>query len=106
MSLTGLTASIVHIFNHALAKGAVFMALAAFAAGCATLRLEDMHGLARRMPLSFAAFVIAGLSLIGIPGTAGFISKWYLINAALELGTLGISLVVLIVISSLMVPLR
>ena len=43
-----------------------------------------MQGLGRRMPWTFAALVIAGLSLIGIPGTAGFISKWYLINAALD----------------------
>ena len=35
-------------------------------------------GIGRRMPLTMAAFVIAGLSLIGVPGTAGFISKWYL----------------------------
>ncbi len=102
VTLLGLTASIVHIFNHALAKGAVFLALAAFAMAAKTLRLEDLGGIARQMPWTFAAFVVAGLSLIGIPGTAGFISKWYLISAALELGPLGIALIVVIVISSLM----
>jgi len=102
ISTAGLTASIVHIFNHALAKGAVFLALAAFALAAVSLRLEDLRGIARRMPGTFIAFAIAGLSLIGVPGTAGFISKWYLITAALEHGMLGIALVAVILISSLM----
>ena len=102
VSVVGLTAGIVHIFNHALAKGAVFFALAAFAMAAKSLRLEDLGGIARRMPWTFTAFVLAGLSLIGIPGTAGFISKWYLISAAMDLGSLGIVLVVVILVSSLM----
>jgi multicomponent Na+:H+ antiporter subunit D len=102
VTAAGLTAGVVHIFNHALAKGAVFLALAAFAAAIPSLRLEDFRGIARSMPWTFAAFVIAGLSLIGIPGTAGFISKWYLINAAIDQGALGLALVALILISSLM----
>jgi multicomponent Na+:H+ antiporter subunit D len=92
----------VHIFNHALAKGALFLAVAAFAAAAASLRLEDLRGIARRMPWTFAAFVIAGLSLIGIPGTAGFISKWYLISAVMEFGAAGLPLVAVILVSSLM----
>ncbi len=102
VSVLGLTAGIVHIFNHALAKGAVFLALAAFAASAKSLRLEHLGGIARRMPWTFTAFVIAGLSLIGVPGTAGFISKWYLISAALEHGLIGIALIGVIAISSLM----
>ncbi|MEO1327638.1 MAG: proton-conducting transporter membrane subunit [Pseudomonadota bacterium] len=102
VTATGLTAGIVHMFNHALAKGAVFLALAAFATIATTTRLDDLSGIARRMPWTFVAFVIAGLSLIGVPGTAGFISKWYLIVAALEAGPLGIALVAVILISSLM----
>lgn len=102
VSVPGLTAGIVHMFNHALAKGTVFLALAAFAYSARSLRLEDLAGIAKRMPFTFVAFVIAGLSLIGVPGTAGFISKWYLITAALDLGALGIALIVVILISSLM----
>jgi multicomponent Na+:H+ antiporter subunit D len=54
------------------------------------------------MPWTMAAFVIAGLSLIGIPGTAGFISKWQLISAALAEGDLGIAVVAVVLIGSLM----
>ena len=102
VTATGLTAATLHMFNHALAKGGLFLAIAAIAIVAAGCRLNDIAGLARRMPWTFAALVVAGLSLIGVPGTAGFISKWYLINAALELETGGVALVALILISSLM----
>ena len=92
----------MHIFNHALAKGALFLAVASFATVAAGLRLDDLKGIARRMPWTFGAFVIAGLSLIGIPGTAGFVSKWYLISAAMEFGAAGLPLVAVILVSSLM----
>ena len=102
VTATGLTAATLHMFNHALAKGGLFLAIAAVAMVAAGCRLGDISGLARRMPWTFAALVLAGLSLIGVPGTAGFISKWTLINAALELETGGIALVALILVSSLM----
>jgi len=102
VTVAGLTAGIVHIFNHALAKGALFLAVASFATVAAGLRLDDLKGIGRRMPWTFGAFVVAGLSLIGIPGTAGFVSKWYLISAAMEFGAAGLPLVAIILVSSLM----
>jgi multicomponent Na+:H+ antiporter subunit D len=102
VTITGLTASTVHLFNHALAKGALFLAVGCLATQCTGLRLSDLGGVAKRMPWTAAAFVVAGFSLIGIPGTAGFVSKWYLITAALEQGSLGIALIAVLVISSLM----
>ena len=83
-STTGLTAALVHLFNHALMKGALFMAVGAIIYRIGACRMEQIHGLGRSMPWTFGAIVIGGLSLIGVPGTAGFISKWYLIAAALE----------------------
>jgi multicomponent Na+:H+ antiporter subunit D len=63
-------------------------------------RLARVQGLGQRMPLTSAGIVICGLSLIGVPGTAGFVSKWYLLLAALEKGQWW--LVFLIVLSSLL----
>ena len=83
-SVLGLTATVVHIFNHALMKAALFMAVGALIYRVGTSRLQEWNGLGRQMPWTFAALVIAGLSLIGMPGTAGFISKWYLVSAAVE----------------------
>lgn len=92
-SVNGLTASIVHLFNHGIAKGAIFLLIGSIAVGIATPgavapapTFDRLAGLAKRMPLTCFGIVLGGLSLIGVPGTAGFISKWYLILAALEKG--------------------
>jgi multicomponent Na+:H+ antiporter subunit D len=99
-SKNGLTGGIVHLFNHAMTKSALFLALAAVMLRIGSTQLDDMRGLGKRMPLTMAAFVVAGLSLIGVPLTAGFISKWYLVLAALESGRWPIA--VLILLSSLL----
>ncbi len=83
-SVLGVTATLVHLFNHALMKGALFMAIGALVYRVGSSRIEHFAGLGRQMPWTFAAIIIGGLSLIGIPGTAGFISKWYLVLAAIE----------------------
>ena len=85
-SVTGLTASIVHMLNHALIKAALFFSVGSIFLRLGSVELEDLRGVGRRMPWTMAAFVIAGLGLIGVPLTAGFISKWYLVLAALEQG--------------------
>ncbi len=92
-SVNGLTASIVHLFNHGLAKGAIFLLIGAMVVGLTTNggvpptpTFDRLDGLAKRMPLTCLGIVVAGLSLIGVPGTVGFISKWYLILAAMEAG--------------------
>jgi multicomponent Na+:H+ antiporter subunit D len=102
VSATGLTAGIVHMFNHALAKGTLFLAITCLGTAYGGFSLERLAGAARRMPLTMAAFVVAGLSLIGLPGTAGFVGKWYLVLGALELGPLGALLVLPVLLSSLM----
>ncbi len=102
VSVAGLTAGTVHLFNHALAKGGLFLAVGCLATSCLGLQLSDLRGVAKRMPWTSAALVVSGFSLIGIPGTAGFISKWYLITAALDHGSLGVALIGALVASSLM----
>jgi multicomponent Na+:H+ antiporter subunit D len=102
ISEPGLVASAMQIFTHALAKGGLFLAVACLACQFRDLRLQELTGAAKRMPFTAAAMVVCGLSLIGIPGTAGFISKWLLITAALQTGPFGWLLVVVILISSLM----
>ncbi len=82
----GLTAGYVHIINHAMIKTALFMSV-----GCIIYRLGHAHrpsldNLIQTMPLTCAAFIISGLSLIGVPLTVGFVSKFTLIGAAMEKG--------------------
>jgi multicomponent Na+:H+ antiporter subunit D len=85
-SVSGLTATLVHLLNHALMKGGLFLAVACMAYHLGGTRLADLAGAGHRMPWTSAAFVVGGLSLIGVPLTAGFISKWMLVVAVLETG--------------------
>jgi len=95
-SVLGLTAGILHLFNHALMKGALFMSMGCVMYRVGSVRLERMNGLGRAMPWTMAAFVVGGLSLIGVPLTVGFVSKWYLVQAALEQGMWPVAGVVLL----------
>jgi multicomponent Na+:H+ antiporter subunit D len=103
----GVTSSIIHIFNHAIVKGAMFMAVGAVAlrvggtlpelkTAPSTIKVSDFKGLGRKMPLTMAAFTIGGASLIGVPLTAGFISKWYLVQGTIDAGYWGMAFVVLL----------
>lgn len=99
-SQAGLTAGIVHIVNHGIVKASLFMAV-----GCILYRVGHVHApsldsLMKRMPFTCVAFIISGLGLIGVPLTAGFVSKFTLIGAAMERGWWLISALVLV--SSLM----
>ena len=86
-STSGLTAAVSHLFNHGITKGALFLLVGILALRVGSTQLSRLSGLASRMPVTSFGIVLAGLSLIGVPGTAGFITKWYLVRAALERGS-------------------
>jgi multicomponent Na+:H+ antiporter subunit D len=88
------------LFNHAIIKGGLFLAMGCIAYSIGSTHIRDMAGLGKRMPWTAAAFVAGGFGLIGIPMTAGFISKWYLVLAALEQGWWWVA--ALILLSSLL----
>jgi multicomponent Na+:H+ antiporter subunit D len=96
----GATAALAHLFNHGITKGALFLLAGAMVLRVGGSRFSQVEGIGRTMPITTFAFVIGGLSLIGIPGTAGFASKWALLTAALEAGRPGLAAVV--VLSSLL----
>lgn len=100
LSETGLTAAIVHLFNHAITKATLFMVIGAYVLRSGSSFYRNIQGMGRIMPWTSAAAVIGWLSLIGVPGTAGFISKWMLVQAAFEQGQWWIAL--LVVASSLL----
>ncbi len=86
-NVLGLTGSIVHIINHGIMKAALFLALGAVFFRINSVRFSDVCGIGRSMPITMGALTVAGLGIIGVPGTAGFISKWYLATGALENGS-------------------
>ncbi len=81
---TGLAAGLVHLFNHAIIKVSLFMALGCVVYRAGACRLSDLAGLSSRMPWTAAAIVAGAVSLVGLPLTSGFVSKWYLVSAVLE----------------------
>ncbi len=85
-SIAGVAAGLLHLFNHALMKGALFMGVGKASLRQGVTNVQDLRGLGKTMPLTAASFTVAGLSLIGVPLTAGFVSKYYLVVAALERG--------------------
>ena len=96
VSVSGLTATLVHLFNHAVMKCALFLAMGCFILRLGSCELEDLRGIGKRMPVTMAAFVAGGLSLIGVPLTVGFISKWYLVLGALERGWWPVAVLILL----------
>jgi len=83
-SQTGLTAAVAHMFNHGITKAALFMLAGCIAVRAGSTSFDQLAGIARRMPLTCAGIVLGGLSLVGVPSTAGFVTKWYLVIAAVE----------------------
>jgi multicomponent Na+:H+ antiporter subunit D len=92
----GLTGGIVHLFNHALIKTTLFLAIGAVYYRIGSVRIEHLAGLGRLMPWTMATFVVGGLGIIGVPGTAGFISKWYLASGAIAAGLWPLAFVVVV----------
>ena len=92
----GVAASVLHLFNHAVMKVALFLAIANLVHRTGSDALASLAGLGRRMPWTMGAFLVAAASLVGVPPTAGFVSKWYLLRAALEDGMWPIAVVILV----------
>jgi multicomponent Na+:H+ antiporter subunit D len=82
----GLTGALLHIVNDALMTLCLFLAAATIFYRIGSLHFDDLKGLYQRMPLTMAAFTVGAFSMIGVPPTAGFFSKWYLILGGIEAG--------------------
>jgi len=85
----GMTGVILHIVNDALMTLCVFLVAGNIVYKVKGYAFDDLQGLFRRMPFTMGAFVIGALSIIGVPPTCGFFSKWYLITGAIEAGHYG-----------------
>lgn len=91
----GMTGGILHIFNHALAKACLFFCAGAIIYKTHLRNMNDMAGMGDRMPVTSAALFLSAFSMIGLPPTAGFISKIYLCLGALNAGA-GILILVIL----------
>lgn len=82
----GMTGAILHIMNDALMTFALFLAVGNMIYRQKSVDLTDLRGLFGKMPWTMGGFVLAAMSIIGVPPTCGFFSKWYLLLGAFEKG--------------------
>ena len=80
----GLIAAVLHIINHAFMKSSLFMVMGGVRHRYGEVKIEKFGGLNKHMPFTVFTLVVAALSMIGIPPTGGFFSKWYLVLGALQ----------------------
>ena len=78
-----LVGAVLHIAAHAVGKITLFFAAGAIYTAAHKTEVSQLDGIGRRMPWTLGAFAIAALSMIGLPPTAGFISKWYMVSGAM-----------------------
>ena len=84
LSPKAMTGGLMHIAMHAFGKITLFMCAGAIFVATGKKYISEMVGIGKRMPVTMAAFLIGSLSVIGLPPTGGFISKWFLVLGTLE----------------------
>jgi len=85
-SRLGGYAGAMHIMNHSVGKGLLFLSVGVLSYTAGTRRISELSGVARTSPLAAMAFVVGMLAILGVPPFSGFWSKFYLMVAALKLG--------------------
>ncbi len=77
---------VYHAVTHALAKAAMFMSAGNIMQALGDDGMDKLDGIAERLPMTLFAFGLAGLTLMGLPPSGGFIAKWLLLSGALQAG--------------------
>lgn len=99
---TGLTGTILHIINHSLMKGVAFMCAGAIIFRLETRNLQEMAGIARKMPVTASLFAISLFALVGMPPLNGFISELTLFTSSVQanVGWLGVAILINSILSA------
>ena len=79
-----LIGAVLHILNHAVMKACLFLAVGSIRSQAGVVSVAQIGGLGRRMPLTMGAFTVGALSMIGVPPSSGFFSKWYLVQGGID----------------------
>ena len=90
---SGVMGGIIHIVNHGFSKITLFVCAGAIYVASHKKKISDMAGIGYAMPFTMGAFALASLSMIGAPPVAGFVTKWYLLNGALDINNIPILIV-------------
>ncbi|MBB2677458.1 UNVERIFIED_ORG: multicomponent Na+:H+ antiporter subunit D [Rhizobium esperanzae] len=96
LSPVAMVGGIIHIAAHAFSKITLFFCAGSIYCASGKRNISDMAGIGRRLPWTMGAFFVGSLSMIGVPPTAGFVSKWYLARGSVEAGEIPFLIVLLI----------
>ncbi|WP_046866384.1 monovalent cation/H+ antiporter subunit D family protein [Microvirga massiliensis] len=96
LSPVAMVGGIIHIAAHAFSKITLFFCAGSIYCASGKRNVSDMAGIGRRLPWTMGAFFVASLSMIGIPPTAGFVSKWYLALGSVAAGETAFMIVLLV----------
>lgn len=100
-SKLGMRGGLLHLINHSFTKSLLFLAVGAISCATGTKKISLLSGLAKKMPITSAAFIIGGLAISGVPPFNMFWSKFYIITAAFQLGSIwGVTIGVLVLLES------
>jgi hydrogenase-4 component B len=86
LSVLGYAGALLHTLNHALFKSVLFFGAGAIARVTGTRNMEELGGLAKRMPLTWATFLVAAAAIIGVPPLNGFVSEWLVYQGLFRAG--------------------
>ena len=86
VALLGVTGALLHSLNHSLFKSLLFFGAGAVQRVAGTREIDRLGGLARRMPRTAGAFLIASIAIVGLPPLNGFLSEWVIFRGLLEAG--------------------
>lgn len=100
LTKAGMAGGLLHLSMHAFGKITLFLCAGAIYIAAHKSNISEMDGLGRRMPVTYAAFFLASLSIIGMPPMGGFLSKWSMVVGAIDGGQL--LLVAVVLVSSLL----
>lgn len=96
LSVVSITAAIMHILAHAVGKISLFFTAGSIYTVTKKTDVSQLHGVGRSMPITMAVFTVGALSMIGVPLTAGFMSKWYLLQGSFAMQS-GFAIMVMII---------
>lgn len=92
----GLTGSLIHIVGHGLTKVGLFFVAGSLLVRLGSDHIADLAGAGRRMPWTVGSFIFLSLSMLGLPGTVGFLGKWYIALAAVERGSWWLAVIIIV----------
>jgi multicomponent Na+:H+ antiporter subunit D len=96
LSPVAMVGGIIHIAAHAFSKITLFFCAGSIYCASGKRNISDMGGIGRKLPWTMGAFFVGSLSMIGVPPTAGFVSKWFLALGSVEAGDIAFLIVLLV----------